>query len=89
MKAANGPEPSWEVYSRLLDIYMARGDYPKAQALMDRAVIRFEDSPVLLPKRIALLRAEGRGSDAQALVPQCKTYDIDALTDECKKAAGG
>src|SRR6185503_17104729 len=55
-KAANGPEPSWEVYSRLTDIYVSRGDYPKAQALMDRAVLRFENSPVLLPKRIEVLR---------------------------------
>lgn len=89
VKAANGPEPSWEVYSRLLDIYMARSDYAKAQALMDRAVIRFEDSPVLLPKRIALLRAEGRQADAQALIPECKSVGIDELSDECKKAAGG
>lgn len=89
VKAANGPEPSWEVYSRLTDIYVSRGDYPKAQALMDRAVVRFENSPVLLPKRIEVLRGAGRMSEAQALVPQCKTYDIDELVDACKKAAGG
>jgi thioredoxin-like negative regulator of GroEL len=89
VKAANGPEPSWEVYSRLTDIYIARGDYTKAQALMDRAVVRFENSPVLLPKRIEVLRGAGRQSEAQALVPQCKRYDIDELTDACKKAAGG
>jgi len=89
VKAANGPEPSWEVYSRLADIYVARGDYPKAQALMDQAVVRFEDSPVLLPKRIKVLRGAGRQSDAEALVPKCKGYDIDELTDACKKAAAG
>jgi len=88
VKAANGPEPSWEVYSRLTDIYVSRGDYPKAQALMDRAVVRFENSPVLLPKRIEVLRGAGRMSEAQALVPQCKSYDIDELVDACKKAAG-
>jgi hypothetical protein len=42
---------------------------------------------VLLPKR-QLYRLEGRGSDAQALVPKCKSYDIDELTDACKKKAG-
>ena len=88
VKAANGPEPSWEVYSRLADLYMARSDYAKAQALMEQAVRRFENSPVLLPKRIEVLRGAGRESDAQALVPQCKGYDIDELTDACKKAAG-
>jgi predicted Zn-dependent protease len=88
VKAANGPEPSWEVYSRLTDIYVTRGDYMKAQALMDRAVARFENSPVLLPKRIEVLRGAGRMSEARALVPQCKNYEIDELTDACKKAAG-
>lgn len=88
VKAANGPEPSWEVYSRLTDIYLARSDYAKAQALMDRAVMRFEDSPVLLPKRIEVLRGAGRQAEAQGLIPKCKSYDIDELTDACKKAAG-
>lgn len=88
VKAAAGPEPSWEIYSRLTDVYIARGDYVHAQALMDQAVVRFEDSPVLLPKRIQLLRLEGRDGDAKALVPRCKSYDIDELTDRCKKEAG-
>ncbi len=88
VRAAGGPEPSWEIYSRLLDVYVAHNNYKAAQALMDRAVIRFEDSPVLLPKRIQLLRLEGRSADAQALVPKCKSYDIDELTAACKKEAG-
>jgi predicted Zn-dependent protease len=88
LKAVNGPEPSWEVYSRLADIYISRNDYPKAQALMDLAVSRFEDSPVLLPKRIEILRGAGRMADAAALVPKCQRYDIDELTDICKRAAG-
>ncbi len=88
VKAANGPEPSWEVYSRLTDIYLGRNDYTKAQALMDQAAVRFEGSPVLLPKRITVLRAAGRQSDAEALIATCKKYDIDELTDACKKAAG-
>ncbi len=87
-KAAAGPEPSWEVYSRLVDVYASRGDYAHAQALMDQAVARFEDSPVLLPKRIRLYRLQGRDGDAKALVPRCKSYDIDELTDRCKKEAG-
>jgi hypothetical protein len=86
--AVNGPEPSWAVYSRLADIYIAHRDYTKAQALMDRAVAQFEDSPILLPKRITLYRLQNRGNDARALVEKCRSYNIDALTDECKKAAG-
>jgi hypothetical protein len=88
LKAANGPEPSWGVYSRLANIYIARADWAKAQSLMDRAVARFENSPVLLPKRIQILRGAGRQSEVEQLVPQCKSYDIDELTSECKKAAG-
>lgn len=87
-RAAAGPEPSWEVYSKLTDVYIARNDYGHAQALMDQAVVRFEDSPVLLPKRIQVYRLQGRDADAQALVPKCKSYGIDALTDACKKQAG-
>jgi len=85
-KAVAGPEPSWEVYSKLIDIDMARNDYASAQALMDQAIVRFQDSPVLLPKRIQILHKLGRDADAQALIPKCKSYDIDALTDQCKKS---
>jgi len=87
-RAAAGPEPSWEVYSRLIDTYAGRNDFVRAQALMDQAVIRFEDSPVLMPKRIHLYRLEGRQSDAEALLPKCKNYGIDELTDRCRKEAG-
>jgi Zn-dependent protease with chaperone function len=88
LKAVSGPEPSWEVYSRLLDIYIGRHDYVKAQALMDEAVTRFDNSPVLLPKRIEILRAAGRQADVVALVPQCERYEIPELTDICHRAAG-
>ncbi len=88
VKAANGPEPSWEVYSRLLDIYLARNDYPHAQALMAQAVIRFDDSPVLLPKRIQILHLMGQQADAEQLLPKCDAYDIKELYAECKKMAG-
>ncbi|HEY2069065.1 MAG TPA: M48 family metallopeptidase [Rhizomicrobium sp.] len=89
VRATQSSEPSWEVYSRLIEIYIERRDFGKADALMAQAVSRFEDSPVLLPKRIELFRAEGRQSDAQGLIPECKSVGIDELTDECKKAAGG
>jgi Zn-dependent protease with chaperone function len=88
LKAIAGPEPSWEVYSTMVSFYISRHNFPRAQQLMDQAVIRFEDSPVLLPKRIQLLRLENRDADAQMLVPKCKSYDIDELTDACKKEAG-
>jgi Zn-dependent protease with chaperone function len=86
--AVNGPEPSWAVYSRLTEIYIAHGDYSKAQALMDRAVMQFDDSPVLLPKRITLYRLEKREDEASKLLAKCRSYNIDALSDECKKSAG-
>ncbi len=87
-KAVRGPEPSWEVYARLIDRYVAKGDYARAQALMVEAVARFDDSPVLLPKRIAILHGMGNDGEAQGLLPQCQRYDIRELMDECKKAAG-
>jgi predicted Zn-dependent protease len=86
-RAANGPEASWEIYSRLIDIYLARKDYPGAQRLMDQAVTRFEDSPVLMPKRIQILAGQGDFAGASALLPKCKSYDIKELYDACKKAA--
>jgi hypothetical protein len=87
-KAVRGPEPSWEVYSRLIDVYVARNDYPHAEALMNEAVTRFDNSPVLLPKHIAILHGMGNDAAAQQLLPQCQGYDIRELTDECTKAAG-
>ena len=87
-KAVKGPEPSWEVYARLIDRYVAQNDYTNAQALMGEAVTRFDNSPILLPKRIAILHGMGNDSEAEALLPQCRGYDIRELTDECKKAAG-
>jgi Zn-dependent protease with chaperone function len=88
-RAANGPEASWEIYSRLIDVHVARGDWAGALRVMDQAVVRFEDSPVLLPKHIQLLAGSGDTAGARALLPKCKSYDIDELTDACKKAAGG
>jgi len=86
-RAVNGPEASWEVYSRLIDIHMARNDYAGAQTIMSQAVVRFEDSPVLLPKRIQILSKQGDFAGANALLPKCKSYDIKELDDACKKAA--
>lgn len=88
-RAVSGPEPSWEVYSRLLALYIKRSDYQKAQTLMENAVSRFDNSPVLLPRRIEILHGLGRQQEAEALLPQCKGYDISELTDLCKKAAKG
>ncbi|HEX3431339.1 MAG TPA: M48 family metallopeptidase [Rhizomicrobium sp.] len=87
-KAVKGAEPSWEVYARLIDRYVAQNDYAHAEALMQEAVTRFDNSPVLLPKRIAILHGMGRDGDAQGLLPQCQSYDVRELMDECKKAAG-
>jgi tetratricopeptide (TPR) repeat protein len=87
-RAVSGPEPSWGVYSRLTDIYIAKQDYARAQALMDQAVTRFNNSPVLYPKRIQLYRLEGQESQAASLMPQCRSADIDELYDACKKANG-
>jgi hypothetical protein len=56
---------------------------------MDQAVARFDNSPVLYPKRITLYRVAGRQADADALVPQCKKVDISELSDACEKAAKG
>jgi predicted Zn-dependent protease len=89
LKAVQGPEPSWEVYSRLLNIYTKRNDWQKAEDLMEQAVPRFDNSPVLLPKRIAILHGLGRQQEAEALLPQCNGYDIKELYDLCKKAADG
>jgi predicted Zn-dependent protease len=87
-KAVSGSEPSWQVYARLIDIYIARNDYPHAQVLMADAVRRFEDSPVLLPKRIGIAHAMGDQPAVQELLPKCDAYDIRELNAECKKAAG-
>ncbi len=86
-RAVNGPEASWEIYSRLIDIHIARNDWAGAQMLIDQATVRFEDSPVLLPTHIRILAGEGDFAGAKALLPKCKSYDIDELTDACKKAA--
>jgi len=86
-RAVNGPEASWEIYSRLIDLHIARQDWAGAQRLIDQATVRFEDSPVLLPTHIRILAGEGDFAGARALLPKCQSYDIDELTDACKKAA--
>jgi Zn-dependent protease with chaperone function len=73
--AVSGPEPSWAVYSRLIDFYAHEQKFAQAQSAMDQAVTRFGDSPVLYPERIALYREEGRQSDADALVPKCEAFE--------------
>ncbi len=86
--AVKSPEPSWIAYSALIDDDIKRGDYTSAQAVMTNAVTRFEDSPVLLPKRIEILHHLGRQGEAENLLSQCDSYDIKELYTECEKAAG-
>ena len=88
IEAIKGPEPSWQVYSRLLNIYIRRKDFAKAQGVMDGAVTRFDNSPVLLPKRIEILHGAGRQQEAEALLPQCEGFDIKELYALCRKSAG-
>ncbi len=88
LEAIKGPEPSWQVYSRLLNIYLGRKDFAKAQGVMDGAVTRFDNSPVLLPKRIEILHGAGRQQEAEALLPQCEGFDIKELYALCRKSAG-
>ena len=87
-QAIKGPEPSWQIYSRLLNIYIGRKDFAKAQGVMDGAVTRFDNSPVLLPKRIEILHGAGRQQEAEALLPQCEGFDIKELYALCRKSAG-
>jgi hypothetical protein len=53
---------------------------------MQEAVIRFEDSPVLLPKRILIQTRLGNTAEAQRLLAQCDGYDIRELHDQCEAA---
>jgi hypothetical protein len=87
--ALRSPEPSWIAYRSDIDAKMARGDYAGANVTMTEAVTRFEDSPVLLPKRIAVLHGLGRDPEARHLVTQCRTYDVKELLQQCEDALAG
>ena len=88
-RAANGPEASWEIYSRLIDVHVARGDWAgalKADGPGGGAVRGFAGAAAQAHPASGGL---GRCAGARALLPKCKSYDIDELTDACKKAADG
>jgi Zn-dependent protease with chaperone function len=87
-RAAAGPEPSWAIYSQLLNIYVEKRDWARAEELIEQASQRLDNSPLLLPKKIEILRGLGRQADADALVPQCKQYDIRQLSAACVAADG-
>jgi hypothetical protein len=87
--ALRSPEPSWIAYRSDIDAKIARADYAAADATMTEAVTRFEDSPVLLPKRIAILHALGRDPEARQLVTKCTTYDVKELRQQCEDALAG
>ena len=93
-RAANGPEPSWEVYSRLIDIHMARNDYVGAQTIMNQAVVRFENSPVLLPKRIQICRNRATSPAPTRFCPSARattsrSWTTPARSRRAKARAGG
>jgi predicted Zn-dependent protease len=87
--ALRSPEPSWIAYRSDIDAKMMRGDYAGADVTMTEAVARFEDSPVLLPKRISILHHLGRDPEARQLVTQCTSYDVKELLQQCEDALAG
>jgi Zn-dependent protease with chaperone function len=87
--ALRSPEPSWIAYRTDIDASIARRDFNAAQTTVTEAVARFEDSPILLPKRIAILHALGRDPEARQLVTQCTSYDVKELREQCENALAG
>lgn len=83
------PEPSWIVYNTDIDEKLAARNFAGADTTMTDAVARFENSPVLLPKRITILRGLGREPEARQLVGQCGSYDIRELKTQCDNALAG
>jgi Zn-dependent protease with chaperone function len=86
--AYKSTEPSWIAYDAVITIYLDRKDYNGASVVMASAQSRFEDSPVLLPKRIAILHGLRRDSEISPLLAQCNSYDIRQLRRQCEAAAG-
>jgi hypothetical protein len=87
--ALRSPEPSWIAYNGELDERLARRDFAGANTVMTEAVQRFEDSPVLLPKRIKILYGLGRVAEARQLAGHCRVYDVKELAEECDAALAG
>jgi hypothetical protein len=85
--AIASPEPSWIAYNAEIDQRLESGDFTGADMVMADAVTRFEDSPVLLPKRILIQTNLGNDDEARRLLSQCGDYDIRELRDQCEEAA--
>jgi len=85
--AIASPEPSWIAYNAEIDQRLESGDITAADMVMADAVTRFEDSPVLLPKRILIQTNLGNDDEARRLLSQCGDYDIRELRDQCEAAA--
>jgi hypothetical protein len=85
--AIASPEPSWIAYNAEIDQRLESGDVAGADMVITDAVTRFEDSPVLLPKRISIQTSLGNDDEARRLLSQCGDYDIRELRDQCEEAA--
>ncbi len=86
--AIASPEPSWIAYNAEIDNRLESGDVAGADMVMADAVARFEESPVLLPKRILIQTELGNDDEARRLLSQCSDYDIRELRDQCEAATG-
>jgi beta-barrel assembly-enhancing protease len=87
--ALRSPEPSWIAYNAAIDEKIRVRNFAAADATMQEAVQRFEDSPILLPKRITILHGLGRDPEARQLITKCTSYDVKELRAQCEKALGG
>jgi hypothetical protein len=85
--AIASPEPSWIVYNAEIDARVSAGDFVGADMVMADAVARFDESPVLLPKRVLIQGRLGNDAEVQRLMSQCSGYDIRELHDQCDSAA--
>jgi predicted Zn-dependent protease len=87
--ALHSPEPSWIAYNSAIDEKIRVRNFTAADTTMQEAVQRFEDSPILLPKRITILHGLGRDAEARQLLTKCSTYDVKELRTQCEKALNG
>lgn len=85
--AIASPEPSWIAYNAEIDARLESGDLAGADMVMADAVTRFDDSPVLLPKRITIQNRLGNNAEVRRLMSECDGYDIRELHDQCEAAS--
>jgi hypothetical protein len=85
--AIASPEPSWIAYNAEIDQRVENGDLSGADMVMADAVVRFDESPVLLPKRILIQKELGNDGEARRLLSECSDFDIRELLDQCEEAA--